>query len=109
MKTLKLVVDLSGIIMPKENKRTSQELVTSIIKNVILLWANSKRGMNEEERRKYYKIADAFDLAVKEKSESVKLEDDWFGIIKTAFKDALLTPDPILRKVEELISEVKNR
>lgn len=108
MKTLKLVIDLEGLNL--EEKKSPQETVVNVIKNIILNWAanEKKRGMNDEERRKYYKICDALEAAVKEGKEAVELEDDWMGMIREARKSGLM-PNNLLRRVEALIDEVKDR
>ena len=110
MKTLNLITDLSSLTLTEEDKgKSSQELVTTIVKNVILTWGMEKRGLNEEDRRKFYKISDAFELALKEKKEFVDLEDDWIGFLRKVFREANLMPNNLLRKVEELINEIKDR
>jgi hypothetical protein len=109
MKILKLSISVEGLELKNETKNPI-ELATKVIKNVILIWGNQKqRGLNEEDRRKFYKISDLFDKAAKENMETVEVEDDWMGMIKKSFMEALLTPDELLRRVEENVFDVRNR
>lgn len=112
MKTLRLNLSTEGLdLIEEEKKKSPIELATIVIKNMMLISASQSqhRGMDEEERRKFYKISDVFDKAVKEDLESVELEDDWFGQIKKAKREGRFTPSNLWRRVEELIDEVKDR
>lgn len=109
MKTLTLNFDKSNLLLSADDSaRSSIELSTLIIKNVIVASGKSG-GLSEEDRRKYYKISDIFELAVKDGLAEVSLEDDWFGLIKKCFRDTPLSPSNLLRKIEENISNVKDR
>ena len=106
MKTLSLKIDKEKLeLNPAESEKNPVELAVTIIKNVILACAmqDNKRGLSEDDRRKFYKISDVLDNAVKENLEAVELEDDWMGFIKKSFRDAKLLPDKLLRQVEILV------
>lgn len=109
MKKLSLNLNLEGVELdPEAKKKTANELVTIVAKNIILNYAAQKRppGLSEEERRVFYKISDAFDAALKSQPISfVALEDNWYELIIKAKKEAAITPDQLLRRVEALIDE----
>jgi len=110
MKELKLSLDVGGINIGEEDKKKNpSEIVTTVIKNVCLTWAQSKRGMAGEDRKLYYKMCDVFDVAVKEKADSVSLDDNVIGFIRKAFREATLVPDVLLRKIEDLVDAIKDR
>ena len=112
MKTLRLNVNLEGLQLTKDDKdKTPQELSTLVLKNIIFNWSSTgnRRGLTEDDRRRYYKILDLFDKAVAEKLETIELDDDWFGFIRKCKRESELLPSPLLRRVEELIDEVKDR
>ena len=108
MKTLNLGISLEGLNLDAETvKLSATEIATKVIKNVIVAYGQAQRGLSEEERRLFYKVSDALEAA-KDATE-VALEDTWFGFVKKCFKDSRLMPDLLLRRVEEKISEVKDR
>jgi len=112
VKKLRLSFDREGLNLPKDDgERTPAELSSIIIRNMIIGWATSgqSRGLNDDDRRKYYKICDAFDAAIKNKAEEVELDDEWMGFIRKAKKDCELIPNELLRKVEANIEAVKDR
>ena len=111
MKTINLKISLDGLnFNDEDSKKSSVEMCTIVIKNIMLGWANQQqKGMPEEDRRKYYKITDIFDKAVKENLETVELEDDWMGFIRKCKREVGLMPNELLRRVEEKIDEVKDR
>lgn len=112
MKKLNLNIDLSELKLGEVDKEKSDiELCTHVIKNVVLNWgiSNNRRGLCEEDRRRFYKISDVFDKAVKDKTADIELEDDWMGLIRKCFRECELMPDKLLRQVEEKINEVKDR
>lgn len=111
MKTLKLVLDIKekGIELPKEHEgKPANKIVTEIIKNICLM-SGGPRGLTEADRLLFYKVSDAFAVAVKEKAESVKLEDEWMGFIRKCKREATFTPDLLSRRIEELIDAVQDR
>lgn len=110
MKTLSLKLNIEGLKLNDEDSGKSPAgLMCLLIKNLILGWGSQNRGLSEDDRRKFYKISDAFDTAIKENAETIDLEDDWMGLIRKAKRDAQLIPNDLLRRVEELIDEVKDR
>lgn len=111
MKKLGMVFSLEGVeLADKQKNREVVDLSAEIIRNVIIIWGNQKqRGLGEEDRRKYYKISDVLDIAVKEHKTEIELEDDLMGLVKKAFREVILTPDTLLRQVEILVADVKDR
>ena len=111
MKTLNLKISLDGLKLGEEdNKKSPIEMSAIVIKNIMLGWASQQqKNMPEEDRRKFYKIADLFDKAVKENLDSVELEDDWMGFIRKCKREIGLMPNELVRRVEEKIDEVKDR
>ena len=119
MKTLKLVFSKEGInfVQPRdegEGEMPIQQVTYNIIRNIIMTYAQEKRGLQEEERRLYYKICDAFEKLLKNKGngkmpEEIKLEDNWMGFIRKCKKEVRMNPDMALQRVEELIDSVENR
>ena len=110
MKTLGLSFDKEGMELGAEDKKkTSEEMTVDAIKVVCMAWANTKRGMTEIDRRLYYKVCDDLELALKEKKTEVELEDNRMGFIRKCFREAMLMPNILLRKVEDLIEAVKDR
>ena len=102
--------DREDLKLTKElQEKTSQEITCMVIKNIVLSHAAATRGLNEEERRLFYKICDVFDKAIEGKAEEVELEDNYFGFIKKCKRETSLMPDKILQAVEKLIDEVKDR
>ena len=112
MKKLRLSFDKAALNLPKaEEDKSAIELTSIIIRNIIISWATSgqKRGLVFDDRRKYDKICDVLEKAIKENIEEVELDDDWMGFIRKCFREAELIPNELLRKVEGLIEEVKDR
>lgn len=110
MKILELKLNTETLNLTEEDKKQSvQKTVSNVIQNVILGYGQSQRGFDEKERRQYYKIADTLDLAVKENKETVELEDDWVGFLKKCFRDSKLMPNNLLRQIEELVNNIKDR
>lgn len=91
----------------EEKQKNTVEISTTIIKNVIVAVAQANKGFNEDERRIYYKICDAFEKALAEKLESIQIDDNWASFIRKNFKEAKLTPNDLLKKVEFLIEDMK--
>lgn len=104
----KLNLDINRTAMnftPGTAAKTSAELVISTISNVVLLWSNQKGGLDEEQRKIYYKLGDAFEHILKTKKETLELviDDQWIAFIRTAFKEVRFTPDILTREVEKLL------
>jgi hypothetical protein len=107
MKAINLGIDLTGINLGDDvTDKTPRVIGAKVITNVIQVYGIQNKGLTEDERRKYYKISDAFEAMT---TDEVQLEDDWFGFIKKAFKEGKLQPDNLLRRVEEKVLEVKDR
>ena len=110
MKTLSLALNVEGLTLVGEDKEKSPvELCTLVMKNMILAFGAQNRGLSEDDRRRYYKICGVFEKAVKENLDKVELEDDWFGFIKKCRREGLLMPSDLLKRVEDLVEEVKDR
>ena len=110
MKKVSLVIDITGIeLPPDEKKETPEHLFWTVTQNVLLGYANQQRGFTEPERRQYYKISDAFEVVLKDKGTEVELEDDWVGLLRKAFREAKLMPNKLLRVVENNIEAIKDR
>jgi len=108
MKKLGLNIELGNLNVTEEDKKKSPiEITTTVIKNILLGYAQQNRGFNEDERRQYYKICDIFDLAVKENKEEIEIDDAYLALIKKSFKETKLMPNDLLRKVENLLTEIK--
>ena len=112
MKMLSIKIEIEGLKLNDEDKSKSPiELTTLVIKNIILSWASSgqRRGLSEEDRRRFYKITDVFEKAVKDGAETVELEDDWMGFIRKCKRESEIMPNDLVRRVEDLIDTVKDR
>lgn len=117
MKTLYLEIDATPLKLTGDDaKRPVQELYGNVVKNVILGWAQQNRrdprmqgGLAADDRKKFYKICDLFDVAIKDKAKSIELEDDISGFIKKCFREIVIQPDLLLRMVEETLMEDLNK
>lgn len=109
MKSLQLDISLEGIqISPEDKEKTPQSMCVEIISSVISAYGGQKRGFNEIDRRKYYKIMDVFEEALKNPEiKSVNIEEDWMSFIKICFRDVTLMPNKLLKRVEENIASAK--
>jgi hypothetical protein len=109
-KVLSLKLDIEKLNFSEEDKKqTSQSIISKVVENVILSYAQTQRGFDEKERRQYYKIADALELAVKDNAEMVSLEDDQAGFLKKCFRESRLLPNNLLRQIEELVNNINDR
>jgi hypothetical protein len=110
MKTLNLNANFSSLNLTEEDKkRNPVEIVSQVIENVILGYASQVRGLDEKERRQYYKICDAFEKVKINKAETIELDDEYIGFIRKCFRESKLIPNPLLKQVEKLIEEIKDR
>lgn len=108
MKKLNLALNIEGLSKgPGEEDKSPIEICVQVIKNIVLN-GNSK-GLSEEDRRRFYKLIDVFDKAIKENLQEVELEDDWLGFIKRSKREAKFIPSDLTRRVEQLIDDVKDR
>ena len=112
-KTLNMEISLEGINLdPADKKKTPVQIFVDVTKNIMLNWGaaqNNGRGMSEDDRRKYYKISDVLEKAIKEKAVEVELQDDWIGFLRKCKREGIFIPNPLVRRVEEKIEEVKDR
>lgn len=132
MKRISLQLDVKGLNLNEDLKKLApQELVLNAIKNVCITAASQQKGFTEEDRRLYYKYLDAMealapviDSELKDealekakadrkeallKVEFLEMEDNRVGFIRKCFREAKLMPDELLKRVESLILEVKDR
>jgi hypothetical protein len=110
MKTLELKLNLEVLKLSDDDKKqTVQKIINNVVQNVILGYGQQQRGFDEKERRQYYKIADSLEEAEKTNAETVLLEDDQAGFLKKCFKETKLMPNNLLRQVEDLINNIKDR
>ena len=109
-KSMRFNPDLSDLELSKEDEAKSpQEITSLVLRNIVLNYASIKQGLQENDRRKFYKICDVFDVAIKDKLETIELEDDWMGFLRKCRKEGTMMPTKLLRKIEELLDEVKDR
>lgn len=103
-KKLSLVVDLTGIDLGDKAKDTAVErIVANVIENIMHTYSQLKRGLTEPERKQFYRVQNALEKAVKEEAKEVELANEDFGFIRKCKREALLTPNELLQRVEELI------
>lgn len=105
MKTLPLNLDLDGIVLDEKSKTLSpKQILLNVIENVVLEF-----GFNKSDRRKAYNFLNLIEAAVNEDKESIDLEDDHWGMIKKAFEDSKLKGGRLLRAIDILMDQVKDR
>lgn len=104
MKKVSIKIDVSGLTLNEEDSRLSvQGLWVAVVTNVIMAYSQQHKGLPETDRRKFYKIIDVCEVAVKDNLDVVELEDDWEGFLRKCFRECLLMPTSLLRKVEETV------
>ncbi len=116
MKILSLNFDKESVgeLTGEDAGKSSQELCYLVCKNIIITWGMSKQGLSEEERRKFYKICDAFESLLNSAKqgtglpEEIKLDDSYMEFISQCKKESKLFPNKLLQKVEELIDGAKD-
>lgn len=109
-KIVKLSFDTSSINLGEEEKKmSSTDLSVAVISNVMTAYANQMHGLPSGERKIYFQIKDALDLAQKNQSSETELESTLVGFLRKCFREAKLTPNNILRKVEENIDAIKDK
>ena len=110
MKTLTVSFSKEGLNLSDDIKDLSpQGLFLNVFKNIIFFFSLPTKGLKEDDRRLYYKIYDVLEKAVEDSSETVDLEDNWLGFMRKCKREASITPDKLLRKVENLIDEAKDK
>jgi len=107
-KILSLVFEKEGLeLSPPDKEKTTQELVSIVIHNI--MYNFSKGGIKRSDRKQYYRIVDLLDKATKSKEDSVELDDDLVGFLRRCQNEALMAPNRLLQRVEELIEDIKDR
>jgi len=109
-KLVKLSFDTTALNMGEEDKKMSAvDLSVAVMTNVMNSYATQVHGVLASERKIYFSIKDILDEAMKRQLEEVEMEDSLVGFIRKCFRETKLTPNNILRKVEENIEAIKNR
>lgn len=110
MKKMSLMFDQTGFVKAPEDKdKSTQKISEILISSFVLNWSAQKGGLDEANRRIYYKALDKIQAAVKANAEFVEFEDDEFGFIKKCKAEVRLAPSDLNRKVEALIDAVPDR
>ncbi len=110
MKTMEFVVQIDDLNFSLEDKnKTSQELVFEVIKVFIMSYASENRGLDEEERRKYYKLSDVMEKAIKDEETYIELEDDYAKFLNSCRNQCKLMPNKLTQRVEALIDGLKDK
>lgn len=108
MKKLSLNVNLENIELDDEAKKMNyKEIVINIIKNIINAYALQNKGIDYDEQRKFYKIYDKMEEAIKNQSDYIEFEDSWFDFIVKAKKGAKLMPNILINRVIDLIEQAE--
>lgn len=109
MRKLNIDISLEGLnLSPEDKKQTAGQIFGKMVEGIILSYGQSKQGLQEKERRQYYKIMDVID-EIKPEDKEIQLEDDLFGFLKKCKADTKMQPNNLLRRVEKKIEEVKQR
>jgi hypothetical protein len=110
VKELSIVIDISGMNLGDDEKKMSpKELTSNVINHVMLSYSQLVKGLSKTERKQFYRIGELLDEAVKGTAETIQLDDSDAGFIRKCFREAKLTPNNILKKVEEKVDEIKDR
>lgn len=110
MQIMDFMIQIDDLNFGEEEKSKSpQELIADIINVFILSYSQERKGLDESERRKYYKIQDVFDKAIKEGSEVIELEDEYAKFIKTCRSNSKIFPNKLTRRVEFLMDNIKEK
>lgn len=110
MKIVNLSFDTTSINLGEEEKKMSPiDLSVAVITNVMSGYANQMHGLPSGERKIYFQIKDTLDEALKNQTTEVELESTLVGFLRKCFREAKLTPNNILRKVEENIDAIKDK
>lgn len=110
MKTLPIDFDKSLINLdPREKDKKASELVFNVIDQMVQSYLAQQGGFPEPDRRRWYKIEDAFEAAIKADQVVVVLEDEWWGWLKTVRRESRMRPVKIMRIIDQLFDEVPER
>jgi hypothetical protein len=108
MKKVPVVIDISDLNLGDEEKNiTPTDLFGNVVNQVILSYSKQINGLNKTERNQFYEIGEKIDLAIKEKSEVIELEDNTCGFLRKCFREAKLNPNNLLKKVEKIIDNIQ--
>ena len=107
MKSLNLTVDVSKLELSEEDKkRTPEDISAKVIENIILVYAQQKRGLDARERKQFYGIKQTLDNAIKNNISVVELDDTDGGFIKTCFREARTMPNDLMKQIEQNIENM---
>ena len=108
MKNVSVIIDVTDLNLGEEEKKmTPVELVSSVINHVLLTFSQQVKGLNRIERYQVYEIDEKLKTATKDKLEKIELEDTTCGFLRKCFREVKLTPNHILKKVEENIDNIE--
>lgn len=110
MKELSIMINVTDLKLgEEETKMTVQELFSNVINHVLLQYAQQFKGLVKNERKQVYEIDYILSEAVKNKSEKIELEDSTMGFLRKCLRETKLTPNHLLKKIEENVDAVKDR
>lgn len=102
MKEISTLIDVSKLsLADEEKKQTPQELFSNVVTFVLLSYSQQNKGILKSERNQVYEIQDQ----LKENKDKITLEDNTLGFLRRVFRETKLSPNNILRAVEEKIFE----
>jgi hypothetical protein len=106
MKVLELKLDMSKLNLSEEDKKsTPASIVGDVLKTVIVGYSQQQKGLNQPERKQFYTITDILDKAALDNKDKIELADTEMGFIKKCFRETKLTPNNLLRQVEDLLEK----
>ncbi len=110
MKELSLVINTEDLSLGEEEKKMSnQELFAAVINNVLLSYSKQINGLVKYEREYVYEIDQNIKKAIIDKINIIELRDSTVAFLRKSFKEVKLTPNSILKKIEENIDAIKDR
>lgn len=108
MKKLSLNLNVEGLELGAEVKNLSpREIAVRAMTNMMVAHASDKRGLSYHDQRKFNKIIDALEDAIKTNEDPVTLEDDWFGFLRKTMLEGKMLPSKLINRVFDLIDAVK--
>jgi len=110
IKVLELKLDLTKLNLAEEDKKNPPAaIVGDVLKTVIVGYSQQQKGLSQPERKQYYIITDVLDKAIANNLLEIELNDTEMGFIKKCFRETKLTPNNLLRQVEDLLENVFQR
>lgn len=110
MRILSLKLDYTKLNLTEEDKKSSPiDVSIKVINAVLYSYVQQYKGVGEQERKLYYKLQDIFADASLNKIEFLSLEDDLASFLRKVFRETKLTPNNLLRQVEENIEKTKEK